>query len=215
MPTRSPPSAAARIGWQHIADLLRLAIVVIGIGASIAGDAATAIKCVLLLPPAVASRLVAARPAWGLAFTVALAVEALASATGLNGIAGWNTMAHLVLPFLSGPLLYSGLERLGVRVDAEVSSRLRARIAAGVVTFTSVLATGALWELVEWAADTWFGTHFATSYDDTVMDLLHDALAAFASGVVIARRPVTQSQLVCARGTSAEMPRRFLSRSKR
>jgi hypothetical protein len=171
-----------------MADLLRLAIVVIGVVAMVTGDTATAIKCVLLLPAAMASRLVVAPLPWGLAFTLALAVEAIGSATGWNSVAGWNTAAHLVLPFLSGPLLYGGLERLGLRVDAQACGPVQARLAAGVVTFTSVLAAGALWELVEWAADAWFGTHFAKSYNDTVTDLLHDALAAVATGIVIARR---------------------------
>ena len=84
-------------------------------------------------------------------------------------------------------MVYGGVERLGLRVDDEAGGR-RAGVAAGVVTFGIVLATGALWELAEWAADSWFGTDFATSCDDTVRDLLHDAVAALASGTVIARQ---------------------------
>jgi hypothetical protein len=186
MPTRSQPPATVLRGCQHIADLLRTSIVVTGIVATAGGDAAGAIKCVLLLPPAAASRFVRVHPAWDVAFALALAVEAIASAAGFNDIGGWNTMAHLVLPFLSGPLLWCGLDRFGLRTDAGASRATRAGVAVGVVTFTSVLATGALWELLEWVVDSWFGTHFATSYDDTVTDLLHDAMAAFASGVLVA-----------------------------
>jgi hypothetical protein len=191
MSPRILPSAAARAGRPRIADLPRLAVAVTAIAAAAGGDTDTAIKCVLLLAPAVASRLVAVAPAWEVAFNLALAGEAIGSAAGFNDISGWNTMAHLVLPSLSGPFLYCALERVGlrtVRTDGRASAATGTGLAAGIVTFASVLAIGALWELVEWAVDTWFGTQFAISYGDTVGDLLHDAVAALASGLVVALR---------------------------
>jgi hypothetical protein len=174
-----------RSASQDVADLLRVVIVATAIAATAHADAAAAIKCALLLPPAVAARLARA-PAWDVAFTFALTVEAIGSAAAFNTIDSWNTLAHLVLPFLSGPLLYCGLVRLGLRVDARASGGTAAALTVGVVTFATVLATGALWELLEWAVDSWLGTHFATSYYDTVIDLLHDAVAALASGLLMA-----------------------------
>ena len=162
-----------------------MSIAVIAIVAAARGDTATAIKCMLLLPAAVGSRFVGVPPPWQLGFSLALAVEAVGSAAAFNTIGGWDTVAHLVLPFLSGPFLYGALERVGLRTDAGVAGTT---IAAGLVTFTGVLAIGALWELIEWAADTWFATQFAKSYSDTVTDLLHDGIAAVASGLVVAHR---------------------------
>jgi hypothetical protein len=185
MPMRNPASALVRSGWQDVADLLRLVIAAAGIAAMAHADAGAAIKCALLLPAAVAARLVRA-PAWDVAFTFALAVEAIGSAAAFNTVDGWNTAAHLVLPFLSGPLLYCGLVRLGLRMDARASGGTAVALAVGAVTFAAVLATGALWELIEWAVDSWFGTHLAVSYHDTVLDLLHDAVAALASGLLMA-----------------------------
>jgi hypothetical protein len=170
-----------------MADLLRLAVAVTALVATVGGDKAAAIKCVLLLAPALASRLVAVARGWQLAFNLALLVEAVGSAEGFNGVRGWNAMAHLVLPFLCGPFLFCALGRLGLRADADASGPAAARSAAGIVTFASVLSIGALWELLEWAVDARFGTHFAVSYTDTVMDLLHDALAGLACGLVVAR----------------------------
>jgi hypothetical protein len=126
---------------------------------------------------------------WEFAFNLALATEAIGSAAGWNGVTGWDTTAHLVIPFLSGPLLFFALWRLALRSDPQVSGQTRAGIAAGAVTFSSVLTIGALWELLEWAVDTWFGTDFAQSYADTMTDLLHDAMAALASGLVVAMWP--------------------------
>jgi uncharacterized membrane protein YjdF len=191
--TGGPSSTRVRSGWRRIADLLRVTIAVIAIVAAARGDTATAIKCMLLLPAAVGSRFVGVPPPWQVAFSLALAVEAVGSAAAFNTIGGWDTVAHLVLPFLSGPFLYGALERVGLRTDVGGAGVAGTTIAAGLVTFTGVLAIGALWELIEWAADTWFGTQFAKSYGDTVTDLLHDAIAALASGFVVAHRsrPVT------------------------
>jgi hypothetical protein len=184
----APRGIGRRPRSGDIADLLRAAVAVTALVAAADGDRAATIKCVLLLVPALASRLVAVAPAWQIAFNLALLVEAVGSAEGFNGVRGWNTVAHLVLPFLSGPFLACALARLGLRADADAAGVVAARSAVGIVTFASVLAIGAFWELLEWAVDARFGTHFAISYTDTVMDLLHDALAGLASGHVVALR---------------------------
>lgn len=186
---RSVPSVIGPSVGQRGADLLRFAIAGTAVVAIAVGDTTAAIKCVLLLPPALASRFVGVPPIWEFAFNLALAVEAIGSAAAWNGVAGWNTAAHVVIPFLSGPLLYHALWRLGLRSDPEMLGSTPARLAAGIVTFSSVVAIGALWELLEWAVDTWFGTDFAQGYADTMTDLLHDAIAAVASSLVISLGP--------------------------
>src|SRR4051812_23918829 len=108
MPTRSPPSSLVRSAGRRLPDLLRLVILVAGLAATTTGDREAAIKCMLLVPPAVLSRSVRAPLAFEFVFMLALAIEATASVLGLNRTGAWNTMAHVVLPFLSGPLLYQG-----------------------------------------------------------------------------------------------------------
>jgi hypothetical protein len=53
------------------------------------------------------------------------------------------------------------------------------------VTAASVLALGALLELVEWAADGAFGTNYSHGNRDTLVDLLADSIAAIG-GVLVA-----------------------------
>jgi|1186.fasta_scaffold00167_3 hypothetical protein len=171
---------------RRVADLLRFAIVGAALAATAGGEHNAAIKCGLLVPPTVLSRSVKAPGTLDFAFTLGLAVEAIGSASGVNASQGWNTMAHLVLPLLSGPLLYHGLARLELRIDGPGRAVTRPRVAIAAITFAGVLALGTLWELVEWASDSWLGTSFATSYEDTMGDLLHDAIAAVGSGALTA-----------------------------
>jgi hypothetical protein len=62
-----------------------------------------------------------------------------------------------------------------------------APLGAGVATAACILALGALWELIEWAADSWFGTHYSQGYQDTLGDLLADTAAASAGGALVGR----------------------------
>lgn len=150
------------------ADLLRVAILCSAAVFFADGDGASALKAVLVLGPAVFARLVRVHPALDLVFALALFAEAV----GMFG--GGDTLPHLVLPFLSGPVLYVGLMRLGAVARP-----------AALVTFAGVLVLGIAWEIVEWSADTALGTDYSQGYDDTTGDLVNDAIAAAASGAVV------------------------------
>jgi hypothetical protein len=178
------------IGWQrltHAADIVRLAVVC---GAAIrlgAGDVAVALKGLLVLPPSVLGRLVRINPGYDLLFTFALAGEATATALGAYDSVSWgDTLSHLVLPLLSGPVLYVGLVRLVAAPGPSGTPSTRFLLGAAIITATSVLALGALWEIVEWAADGTFGTNYSQGYRDTLQDLLADAIAAIAGGALVA-----------------------------
>jgi hypothetical protein len=150
------------------ADVVRVAILCSAALFLADGDGAAALKAVLVLAPALFARMVRVHPALDLAFALALFAEAV----GLLG--GGDTLPHLLLPFLSGPVLYVGLTRLGTMPRP-----------AALVTFGSVLVLGIAWEIVEWAADTALGTDFSQGWDDTTGDLVNDAIAAAASGAVV------------------------------
>jgi hypothetical protein len=168
---------------EHAADAVRLAIIC---GAAIwfvEGESAAALKAVLVFPVALLGRHVRAPRFCDLLFTSALAAEVYRTGLGAYGSFGaYDTPAHVVLPLLSAPLVYARLA--GLRALAEPAEA--APLTTGVVVAACVLALGALWELVEWAADSWLGTHYSQGYQDTMRDLLADAVAASAGGALVA-----------------------------
>jgi hypothetical protein len=169
---------AARSAWlTRSADLVRLAIICSVAAFLAAGDGAAALKAALVMVPSVGARLVRVHPALDLLFALALAAEAVV------GGGGDDTLPHVALPLLSGPVLYTGLLRLGA--VAEVHDSPRALFAAALVTVACVMALGAAWELVEWGADGALGTDYSQGTDDTRVDLLNDLIGAAGGGALV------------------------------
>jgi uncharacterized membrane protein YjdF len=158
-----------RLKMTFCADLVRVAVLGSALVFLATGDGASALMALLVLVPSVAARCVRVSPILDLGFALALGAQAIG-----RPFEGGDTLPHLVLPLLSGPVLYVGLLRLGV------VPRL-----PGVATFVGVLALGVAWELVEWFADTTLGTDYSQGYGDTAGDLFNDVLAAAASGVLV------------------------------
>jgi hypothetical protein len=181
-----PParSATRRHNLTRAADLVRLGILVVGATSLALGDGPVALKVLLLLPPALCPRLLQAPPRFDLVFVAALAVEAGASSLGgYEALAWWDTLSHLVLPFLSGLVLYVGLVRLGLSRLSDGSSGQLAF--AAMVTFSAVVILGGLWELVEWAADEALGTDYSPSAQDTATDLGANTIAAAGAAAIV------------------------------
>jgi hypothetical protein len=151
------------------ADLVRVAILGSAVVFLMTGDGASALMALLVFVASLAARWVRVSPILDLGFALALGAQAVARRFGAD-----DTLPHLVLPLLSGPVIYVGLVRLGL------VPRL-----PGVTTFVGVLALGAAWELVELSADATLGTDYSQGYGDTSGDLFNDALAAAASGVLV------------------------------
>ena len=167
-----------------LADMVRIGIAAIAAGFLVAGDESAALKGLLVLVPAIASRMVRAPAAFDLIFVVTLAVEALGTGLGVYHRVGWSDGgSHLLIPFVSAPIVYYAFVRLGATTRPEEP---RAAIGTGLVVAAGVLALGALWELVEWGSDSVFGTDYSQGYTDTLSDLLADAVAASAGGVTVA-----------------------------
>jgi glucosyl-dolichyl phosphate glucuronosyltransferase len=170
-----------------VADTLRVLLVVAAGAFLAAGEGSAALKSVLVLAPALCARAARAPAGFDLAFTAALAVEAMGTGTGAYEWVGWgDSTSHLVIPFLSAPVVYHVLMRLGAAPPADVAHDRRAFAAAGLVAAISVLALGTLWELVEWGADSAFGTEYSQGYLDTLTDLLADTIAATLGGLLVA-----------------------------
>jgi hypothetical protein len=152
-----------------------------------AGDGPAGLKALLVLPPALLGRLARVHPGADLLFTLALAAEVTGTALGVYDSIGWgDTVSHLVLPLLSGPIMYVALVRLGAVPEPTAAPTERFLVGAAFVTAITVLGVGAMWELVEWAADGTLGTQYAQGYEDTLVDLLADAIAAVTSGALVA-----------------------------
>lgn len=151
------------------ADLVRVAILGAAVVFLANGDGASALMALLVLVPSVVARWVRVNPILDLVFALALGAQAVG-----RPFEGGDTLPHLVLPLLAGPVLYVGLVRLGIE------PRL-----PGLTTFAGVLALGAAWELVEALADAALGTDYSQGYADTSGDLFNDAIAAAASGVLV------------------------------
>lgn len=167
------------------ADIVRLSLVAAAGAFLVAGDGAAALKCLLVLAPALAARLARVPPGFDLIFTLALAGEAIA--TGAYDWIDWpDEASHLVIPFLSAPIVYQILVELSATSPPDGARGPRPYVGAGIVTGVGVLAVGALWELVEWGADRGLGTDYSQGYEDTLSDLRADALAAVLGGVLVA-----------------------------
>jgi hypothetical protein len=179
---------------RSAADAVRVCLVCAAAALFVAGDAAIAAKFVLVLPATAGARLVRVHPVADLAFTLALAAEAAGSALAAHELIGWDDrVSHLVLPLLLGVVVYTALRR---------TRAARRPAAAGLMTGIAVLAIAALWEIVEWAVDTAFGTNFSTGRDDTVGDLSADAVAAAGAGAAAAVLQFATARTACRSGGS-------------
>src|SRR3954454_21978728 len=106
-----------------------------------------------------------------------------------GGVASWgidSAVAHFVLPAAAAPLLLSAAIRSGVvawpRADGHGIDVAVIVIAAGLT-----IALGAVWELVEFACDSFFGTQMARGYEDTMRDLAADSVGAVTGAVLAVR----------------------------
>jgi hypothetical protein len=162
------PRDVARARVAVAADLARLAMVVAAVVFLAKGDGEAALKAALVLAPSLFARLVRVDPVLDLVFALALFAEAV----GLLG--DDDTLPHLLLPLLSGPVLYTALKRAGVVPRP-----------AALVTFAGVVGLGVAWELIEWIADAALGTNYSQGWADTRGDLVNDTIAAAASGVLV------------------------------
>jgi hypothetical protein len=169
------------------ADIVRAGLVCAAAAFFATGDGSAALKALLVLAPALAARVARVPPAFELVFTLALAAEAIGTKLGAYDSVSWgDTLSHTALPFLSGPVVYGILARLGVANEPGTARGTRALLRGATVTAVGILALGVVWEVVEWAADSALGTDYSRGYGDTRADLTGDAIGAVASGALVA-----------------------------
>ena len=123
---------------------------------------------------------------YDLAFCLAFALTGWGDAVGLyDSLSFYDNIVHVLVPFFSGQVLYILLARIELAPDPR-DSESRAHFAGlFFVTAALGLAVGALWEIVEWTADSTIGSDLQLGNEDTVTDLVSDASGAFAGAAVL------------------------------
>jgi hypothetical protein len=168
-------------------DIVRVGLFVSAVAFGVTGDHSAALKGLLCLAPAVASRLLRVPGPFDLLLALSLLIEVLGTGLGAYDRVGWpDTGSHLVIPLLAAPAVYQALTHTGAVPTSDDAGAPRARARAGFATAVGVVVLGTLWEVVEWSADLAFGTDYSQGYGDTLTDLLADTIAAVAGGLLVA-----------------------------
>ncbi len=174
--------------WSRIVrdpiDLLRLAFLVAAAVALARGDLDNATRLALTFLATLGARALALPRLFDLGFVVGMALQAFGNATGLfDSFRYYDLVVHFALPLACAPCLYITLARLDVVPDL-AGGRARDHHLLGIfiITFALGFSLGALYEIYEWIAVHWLGAGLAVGYDDTISDLVDDALASLLGG---------------------------------
>jgi hypothetical protein len=167
-------------------DVLRLAILAGAVVYAVTGRTGEAAVLAVLGGVTVVARLVNLPRVYDLCFTGAMVLQGFGEAFGVyDALPIFDDLVHFTLPMLTAPVLYIALARLDVVPDPRDDTHAQHYAGIFVVTTALGITIGALWELVEWGADTWFGTHLQLSNEDTVGDLLRDSIGSLAGAALL------------------------------
>ena len=167
-------------------DVLRLAILVGAVCFWLAGDRGAASILTLLGAVTVFARLVNLPRIYDLCLTAAMALQGFGEVFGLyDAFLRFDDLVHFTLPMLTTPVVYIALARLDVVPDPRDETHLRHYAGIFLVTTSLGMAIGALWEIVEWRSDAWFGSDLSLDNDDTVGDLVRDTMGALVGAALL------------------------------
>jgi hypothetical protein len=144
------------------------------------GNLAIATVAVLLARAAQLPRL------YDLAVIVAMAFTGWGEALGLyDSISWYDNVVHFAVPLLTSQVLYLCLARIEVLPDLRQETLPRHHLGIFVVTFALGVAVGGLWEILEYASDNLLGSELQLGNDDTVGDLIADALGSLCGAALL------------------------------
>jgi hypothetical protein len=167
-------------------DVLRLVILGGALLSALAGHGGAAVLLGFLGAITLVARLVNLPRVYDLCLTVAMALQGFGEVFGLyDQFVHFDDLVHFTLPMLTAPVVYIALARLDVVPDPRDETHLEHYVGIFVVTLALGISIGALWEIVEWRSDAWFGTSLSMSNDDTVGDLVRDSLGAFVGAALL------------------------------
>lgn len=167
-------------------DLLRGTLLLGAIGMAAAGDYLAALRLVGAFAVVLLARALDPPRATDLVFTIGMGLQAWGNALGLFEAWPWyNKVVHFVLPFGSAPLLYVLLARLDAVCSMEEPCVPRQSAGIVLVTLALGFTAGGLYEVWEWFIHHALDAPIYVSYDDTVTDMVDNALGSLAGGLVL------------------------------
>jgi hypothetical protein len=155
-----------------LADAVRVIAFLTFLFSVFAWTGVTSAMFALALLGLVAPRFLGARPGLDLAIGITTLVSAASNRLDLyETLPWWDIPAHLVTTAALAALVILLADRAGVVVD-------RRPLPLGLLALTVGLALSALWELGEWAGQTWLDPEILTGYADTIGDMAVGGLGA-------------------------------------
>ncbi len=166
-------------------DVLRLVFVGGTIGLAIAGNenaiGLTAASVLVLV-----ARIIDLPRRFDLGLIVAMTLIAWGPTFHLYGdYYFYDNVVHSLSPFFYAPVLYIALVRLGVLADPKETTTTYHHVGVFVSTLALGMAVGAGYEVIEWLLDTFTGSQYVKSIDDTGSDLLEDTLGSIAGAAFV------------------------------
>lgn len=176
---------------EVIADLVRIAGFLSIIAAAIWWGLQDAAIFALTLLGLLAPRFIGVRPVVDAFFGVVLLVAAWSGVLSLYAsVPGWDVVVHLCMNGATAAMMYLLLARL--RIVPRVQDPQLSYGALIVLTAIFGLATGALWEIAEWAGHTFIDESIFVAYEDTIGDLAAGAFGSLVAGFILKALPSRQ-----------------------
>ncbi len=167
-------------------DVLRLVVLAGSLAFAVAGQVKGAVVLGVLGAVTLLARAVNLPRVYDLCLTAAMALQGFGEAFGVyDRFVRFDDLVHFTLPMLTAPVVYIGLARLDVVPDPRDETHARHYVGIFVITAALGIALGALWEIVEWRSDAWFGTDLSEDNDDTVGDLVRDSLGSLVGAALL------------------------------
>jgi hypothetical protein len=167
-------------------DVLRALLVAGAAGFALAGDGRGALLLGGAGAVAWAVRPLLLPRVYDLAFVLALTLQAWGEALGLYDSVPWfDNVVHFTLPFFAAPALYILLARLDLVPDPKDDTDTLHYVGMAIVAFALGVALGGLWEICEYASDSWLGSDLQIDNADTVGDLMADSLGALTGAALL------------------------------
>jgi hypothetical protein len=168
-------------------DLIRASFLVGALAFLFAREPGSALT--LIVPAGVAvlvARLVNLPRVYDLAFCLAMVLTGWGEALKLYDEFGWyDNVVHFLSPLFACQVAYIALARLEVVPDPRDEIGTHENWGLFAVTFALGVAIGGLWELVEWASDSWLGSDLQLSNEDSMGDLLADSLGSLTGAALL------------------------------
>ena len=183
-----PPRSLADVA----ADLLRAFGVLSVVLAAVFFDVTDAGIVAFALPGLVAPRFLGMRPWADMTLAGTLLVAAWSNVFDLyTSIAWWDAVVHLAGTGVIAAGFYLLLGHVKIVPDPRTADF--SKVAAVVLTTTTGLALGALWEMVEWFGRAFISDQIFITYDDTIGDMAMGGLGSLCAGFVLAFIPVLRT----------------------